>query len=270
MTISFNRVDENYYGIDEYVKPIVEVIVKHDIFIRVLCEILNTFDTYSEHIVNDVKKVLELNGEYQIKDMDQALKDDYTLFSERVYNFYWVVVNEDFAVQLRRYDEELYYKRGLRYADKRLQRYRGILFEEVVSAMVESRFSESDFCTGCRIYIDGVRVLARYGEGNSSHKETIDIAGWNNEVCYGEFYECKINPKRFELQNYKFFVAIKNELDKNKVPHYVLALVSADAQEHLKAQKEYIEECLSPAIDFEVIGREGIFNILSYRIPEIA
>ena len=29
-----------------------------------------------------------------------------------------------------------------------------------------------------------------------------------------------------------------------------------------------IEECL--AIDFEVIGREGIFNILSYRIPEIA
>lgn len=271
MNITFNHTDDEYYGIEEYIKPVVDSTIKYDIFIRILCEILNTYDSYSEHIVNDIRKVIKLFEGYQINDMNRTIKDDYAIFSENVFNFYWTIVDDEFGKKIKRYNEKLYYEKGMRYADKRLQRYRGILFEEVVCATVKDRFKDSSFCTGCRIYINRVPIFTRYGEGNAYRKVTIDIAGWNNAVNYGEFYECKINPKRFEVQNYKFFMEIKSKLEKNKVTQYVLALVSSDAKEHLKVQKEYIEkvnpEC---AIEFELIGREDIFNILSYRIPEIA
>lgn len=271
MKITFKHVDDEYYGIEKYVKPVVDMAVKYDIFIRILCEILNTFDKYSEHIVKDVSDLLKLYEGYQISDMNQSVRNDYAIFSKNVYDFYWTVVDDEFGRQIREYNEQLYIDKDLRYADKRLQRYRGILFEEIVSATVRDRFKGSTFCTGCRIYINRERILARYGEGDSLHKETIDIAGWNHSVSYGEFYECKINPKRFEIQNYKFFVEIKRELDRNRITGYVLALVSPDSKEHLKAQKEYIEskdpKC---AISFELIGREEIFGILNYRIPEIA
>lgn len=269
MNITFDHVDDKYFGIEEYVSPVVNTAIKYDIFIRILCLILNTFDTYSEHVVNDVSKALKLN-EYQIKDMSESARDDYAEFSKNVHNFYWTVVDDEFGTKIKQFNEDLYYRRNLRYADKRLQRYRGILFEEIVCATVKDRFKDSTFCTGCRIYINGVRILARYGEGNSFHKETIDIAGWNSDVSYGEFYECKINPKRFEIQNYKYFIEIKKELDKNTSTQYVLALVSADAQENLKAQKEYIEKLDSNSIiSFKLIGREEIFSLLNYRIPEI-
>lgn len=270
MKITFNHVDDDYYGIEEHVKPVANIAVKYDIFIGILCEILNTYDTYNEHVANDVKETL-MYEEYKIRDKSESVKNDYTIFADKVYNFYWTVVDDEFGKQIKKYDEDLYYKKGLRYADNRLQRYRGILFEEIVIATVEDRFKDSTFCTGCRISINGVRILARYGEGNSSHKETIDVAGWNHDVNYGEFYECKINPKRFEIENYKFFVEIKKELDKNGITRYVLALVSAEAKEHLRAQKEYIEKMDSEcAIMFDLIGREEIFNILNYSIPEIA
>lgn len=52
---------------------------------------------------------------------------------------------------------------------------------------------------------------------------------------------------------------------------YILALVSADATRNLKAQKEYLEEeGIDCRIDFELIGRESIFGISRYAIPENA
>lgn len=271
MKITFSHVDDEYYGTKEYIVPIVNVAIKYDDFVRLLCEILNTFDKYTERIVNDVKKTLDLYRQCYEDDMSENQKQDYFTFSESVYNFYWNIVDDEFGKRARSYNEDLYIKSGLRYADNRLGRYRGLLFEELVCATVKDRFSDSNFASGCRIYVNGVRVIARYGEGNSNHKETIDIAGWNEVACYGEFYECKINPVRFEIPNYKYFIEVKKVLESNNVTQYILALVSADSKEHIKAQKQYIEsideEC---NIEFDIIGRENIHSILDYKIPEIA
>ena len=61
---------------------------------------------------------------------------------------------------------------------------------------------------------------------------------------------------------------IQNTLDENNV-HYILALVSADAAEFLRVQKEYIEEQLKCTVEFETIGREDICSIVHYTVPEI-
>ena len=271
MRITFSHVDDEYYGVKEYIEPIVNVAIKYDAFVQLLSEILNTFDKYTEHIVNDIDKILSLYQKCYGEDMPETQSSDYIIFRKCVYNFFWNIVDDEFGERAKAYNEDLYYKSRLRYADNRLGRYRGLLFEEIVCATVKDRFSESYFCTGCRIYINGARVIARYGEGDSNHKETIDIAGWDDKAYYGEFYECKISPERFGIPNYKYFIEIKKVLDANGVSKYVLALVSADAKENIKAQKEFIEDSDKECnIEFDLIGRENIHSILNYQIPEIA
>ncbi|MCI9035632.1 MAG: hypothetical protein HFJ08_16635 [Lachnospiraceae bacterium] len=268
MKVTFQRVDDEYFGVEKYVRPVVEIAIKNNIFVQILCEILNTFDTYSEHILYDINKLLKLYETYKIGRLDETARKDYSVFTQKVYDFYWTILDDNFGEEIRWHNEELYRKKGLRYADKRLHRYRGILFEELIGAMVQERFKNDTFCTGCRIYVNGKRIISQYGKGNSFHKETIDIAGWINNLKYGEFYECKVNPKRFEIQNYQYFMKIQNTLDENNV-HYILALVSADAAEFLRVQKEYIEEQLKCTVEFETIGREDICSIVHYTVPEI-
>jgi hypothetical protein len=142
-----------------------------------------------------------------------------------------------------------------------------LLFEEVVCAMVKGRYEKELFGKGCIIRVNGVKIFARYGEGDSNHKETVDVAGWNANARYGEFYECKIKPIRFEAENYKLFMQIKNVLDKDEHNRYILALVSPDTREHLMARKRFIEntnpEC---NIEFEVLGREDLFKLLALNL----
>lgn len=246
MKLSLKRTDKDYYGVSEYVLPVVRAAAKYDQFIQIMCEILNTFDTFSEDIVNRVKKALELE-KYKIRDDDEAVKIAYKLFADRLTDFYWHVVDSEFAKEARRFDQNLYEESGLRYDDYRLGK------------------------TGCEMRVNGSLILARYGDGNSQHKRTLDIVGWDEEMHYGEFYECKVNPKRFENPNYLFFMEIKKALDADSRTRYILALVSADATRNLRAQKEWLEE-EDPTcnIDFELIGREDIFGISQYAIPEIA
>lgn len=271
MKITFNRVDKEYYGVREYIDPIVNITVKYNDFIQVLCTVLNTYDSYSEHIVNDVDKVLKLHKSLYEDNMSDIEKKDFDSFHKNVYNFYWNVVDDDFGNKLRQFDEDIYRKEQLRYPDKRLGRYRGLLLEEIVAATVKGRFQKGVFCAGCRIYVNGSRIIARYGIGDAKHKETIDIAGWNETVSYGEFYECKINPIRFEFPNYKYFIELKKTLDSNNVRKYIIAVVSSEERRHLKAQIDFIElENPGYCIDFEIIGREDIYNISNYNIPEIA
>lgn len=272
MKLSLKRTDKDYYGVSEYVLPVVRAAAKYDQFIQIMCEILNTFDTFSEDIVNRVKKALELE-KYKIRDDDEAVKIAYKLFADRLTDFYWHVVDSEFAKEARRFDQNLYEESGLRYDDYRLGRYRGLLFETLIDALVRDRFQGNgkQYETGCEMRVNGSLILARYGDGNSQHKRTLDIVGWDEEMHYGEFYECKVNPKRFENPNYLFFMEIKKALDADSRTRYILALVSADATRNLRVQKEWLEE-EDPTcnIDFELIGREDIFGISQYAIPEIA
>lgn len=270
MKITFRRVDEEYYGVEEFIKPIVDVTISYDLFICIVCEILNLCDSYNEHIVKDVKDSLKL-FEYRLDENNQKMFSDYSRLSSLIEKFYWNIVGDDFGGKIKAFNEKQYWHDGLRYADGRLGRYRGLLLEELVIAVVKDRFSDKLFCTGCQIYINRGRIIAHYGEGNALHKETIDIAGWADSSKYGEFYECKVNPKRFENENYKYFMELINILNGNGIKNYKIGLVSADAGEHLKAQKKYLEEkddeCKA---EFELIGREDIYNMHNYAIPEIA
>lgn len=270
MKITFRHVDEEYYGVQELIKPIVDIAIPYDIFICIVCEILNSFDSYSEHIVNDVKKALKLY-KYRLNSEDEKMVADYTVFSELLEKFYWNIVDDEFGMKIKKFNDMQYYHGGLRYSDGRLGRYRGLLFEELVIAIVKDRFIDKSFSTGCQIYVNNTRVIARYGEGNAQHKETMDIAGWVETVKYGEFYECKISPKRFGKENYMYFMELKKVLDENNVNTYVIAFVSADARVNLEMQKRYLEtnnqEC---KMDFQLLGREDIYTIKDFCIPEIA
>lgn len=271
MKITFKHVDKEYYGVAEYVTPVAESALLSERFVPILCEILNTYDSYSEKIFNDVNQTLKLS-KYKISDMGEKVKQDYEQFSKSVSDFYWNIVDNEFGRQAKIFDEDLYYKEDLRYPDKRLQRYRGILLEELVCTAVRSRYKGRMFASGCKIYIDWQCIIARYGDGNAKHKETIDVAGWMKKLRFGEFYECKVNPKRFEEPNYMYFSEINKALDANEKVRYRLALVSADARINLEKQKAYIEQNpnLKCSARFELIGREDIFQLLNYKIPEIA
>ena len=59
------------------------------------------------------------------------------------------------------------------------------------------------------------------------------------------------------------------ELEQHFNIQYILALVSSETKEKVKKQKEYLEETVEK-IEFKVIGREDLYNILNYQIPEIA
>lgn len=269
MRISFRHVDEEYFGVEEYIRPVANQAVVHNQFICIICEILNVFNKYTEHIVADVKKAMKC-FEYRLDKEDKIALSAYRELTEKVEQFYWNVVDDEFGEKLREFNEEQYRRKGMRYPDNRLGQYRGLLFEELVSAAVKTRFVGRLYCTGCQVYINGCRVLARYGEGSASHKETIDIAGWDAEANYGEFYECKINPERFRNENYRYFMELKSTLDSNGIQDYKIGLVSADATENLRAQKRYLEaQDQNCRAEFMLIGREDIFSVQSYCIPEI-
>jgi hypothetical protein len=245
MRITFETVDDEFYGVKEYIMPVIEQCIKNEVFVKILCEILFTFDTFKGSISNDVKKALELEGKVNMYNMDDITKANYKLFSDSLYNFYWNVVDDEFGEEIRKRNEKHYYDKRLRYPDSRLGRYRGLLFEEVVCAMVKGRYEKELFGKGCIIRVNGVKIFARYGE----------------------FYECKIKPIRFEAENYKLFMQIKNVLDKDEHNRYILALVSPDTREHLMARKRFIEntnpEC---NIEFEVLGREDLFKLLALNL----
>lgn len=262
MKVLLKRVDKEYYGVSEYLEPVARQAMKFEQFVYTVCEILNVYNSYNPHIVNDVVKALKL-AEYRIDDNDAGMVREYRLLSKLMEQFYWQVVeDENFEKRAREADT------NMRDPHKRLGQYRGLLLEEIISAAVCERFRKYKFCKGCNIYIDGVMVRLGYGWCNSKHKQTIDIAGWADCNNYGEFYECKVSPKRFQIENYKYFIMLKQTLDA-KGAKYILALASADSKNNIISQKRALEKEDSECnIDFNMIGREDIFYISNYNIPD--
>lgn len=267
MIINFRRTDDNFYKEKELILPIVDLAFENEKYVGIVCEVLNLFYSYSEDIVNKITKMLK-SLEFR---MNPEEISNYRMLSKKIVDFYWEVVDDEFGKQARAFDQDLYYKQHLQYSDMRLNRYRGLLFENLLIRLVQDRFEGELFETGCQVYINNCRVIARYGKGNSEHKETIDVAGWVSKMSYGEFYECKISPLGFKAENYKYFVELISGLKQNKVINYIVGFVSADATEKLKAQKKCIEgRCSNCNEAFEVIGRENLYKTKFYRVPEIA
>ena len=91
------------------------------------------------------------------------------------------------------------------------------------------------------------------------------------ECSMVNFMNARLIPSALKTPIIIFFMEIKKALDADSRVKYILALVSADSTGNLKAQKECLEEEDTDCnIDFELIGREGIFGISQYVISEIA
>lgn len=277
MKIYFTPRDNTYYGIKEIIEPIVDIAITNASFMKIVCSLLTVIDTYdnSDNKFNDkIRKCLLLYRKLYIE--YESDKDDLLIkfqpLEDAIINFYYAIIEDyDFENNIRAYDEKNYYKEHLYDAKKRLSRYRGLLFEKLVESLTKKRFDSGLFETGCRIYINNSHLIFHYGTGDASHKETIDIAGWIDDIKYGEFYECKINPDRLAREHYKFLALIIDVLKDNKISNCIVAFVSADSEANMVSRKKYIEslydDCNS---DFALIGLEDIYKINSYSVPEIA
>lgn len=269
MHITFKRVDKDYYGKNEYITPIVELAIQKDAFFVIVCEILNTFNKYTEHITNDVKKAMQI-VEYKFKGSEADMKS-YQLLETKVENFFWNIVDDNFGDELKKRDQDLYYEKKLAYADVRVARFRGLLFEELVTELVRTRFDSYEFCTGCQVYINNCRVMVYYGEGNAHHKETIDIAGWEKRSKYGEFYECKISPERFDEEHFRYLVELNQQLKSKGAKNFIVGFVSSDRAKHVEARRAYLKDTYGISNDdILLIGREDVWEIRNYTMPEIA
>ena len=128
MIINFRRTDDNFYKEKELITPIVDLAFENEKYVGIVCEILNLFYLYSEDIVNKITKTLACL-EFR---MHSEEIPNYRLLSEKIVNFYWEVVDDEFGKQARAFNQDLYYKQQLQYSDKRLNRYRGLLFENLL------------------------------------------------------------------------------------------------------------------------------------------
>lgn len=242
MKIRFMRTDNDIFGEDEIIHPIIQISRNNDVYISILTELLFKFNTYTEKICFNVEKTLKL-FQYRVEEDDI---EEYAKFSKLVYNFYYTVVDDDFGREIEKNNVDFYIQNKLRFADKRLHLYRGRLFEVLISSLVKPRFVNEYFETGCKIFINNSHVFVRYGEGMASHKETFDIAGWIENSEYGEFYECNIS-------------------------NCIIAFVSADSTNKILQIKRDIEEKnKNISSEFRIIGRDSISEIPRYEIPEIA
>ena len=267
MKIRFMRTDNDIFGEDEIIHPIIQISRNNDVYISILTELLFKFNTYTEKICFNVEKTLKL-FQYRVEEDDI---EEYAKFSKLVYNFYYTVVDDDFGREIEKNNVDFYNQNKLRFADKRLHLYRGRLFEVLISSLVEPRFVNEYFETGCKIFIYNSHVFVRYGEGMASHKETFDIAGWIENSEYGEFYECKINPERFTEANYRLLEELEKRLLECSISNCIIAFVSADSTNKILQIKRDIEEKnKNISSEFRIIGRDSISEIPRYEIPEIA
>lgn len=230
MKIRFMRTDNDIFGEDEIIHPIIQISRNNDVYISILTELLFKFNTYTEKICFNVEKTLKL-FQYRVEEDDI---EEYAKFSKLVYNFYYTVVDDDFGREIEKNNVDFYIQNKLRFADKRLHLYRGRLFEVLISSLVKPRFVNEYFETGCKIFINNSHVFVRYGEGMASHKETFDIAGWIENSEYGEFYECKINPERFTEANYRLLEELEKRLLECNISNCIIAFVSADSTNKIR------------------------------------
>lgn len=98
MKIRFMRTDNDIFGEDEIIHPIIQISRNNDVYISILTELLFKFNTYTEKICFNVEKTLKL-FQYRVEEDDI---EEYAKFSKLVYNFYYTVVDDDFGREIEK------------------------------------------------------------------------------------------------------------------------------------------------------------------------
>lgn len=271
MKIRLLHKDAVFYGIDEFVLPVIQLARKKRIYVEILCQILTLYRNVSNSTYGDIEHTLRLYRNLYFFDSSEFEIYEYNKFSDKLLAFYWEIIEEaEYNDDMNRFNPELYAKHDLNDKNRRFGRYRGIMFECLISELVKERFTDKMFDTGCRVYIDGQAIIIQYGEGNADHKETFDIVGWDESNAYGEFYECKISPDGFKEENCKLFIELNNVLSQHKDILYILGFVSADEQKYFESKISSLEKNGIQLANVQLIGKENIFDISEYSIPVTA
>lgn len=70
MKIRFMRTDNDIFGEDEIIHPIIQISRNNDVYISILTELLFKFNTYTEKICFNVEKTLKL-FQYRVEEDDK-------------------------------------------------------------------------------------------------------------------------------------------------------------------------------------------------------
>lgn len=265
MNIQFQKKDAEYYGIEIFRKDIAKMTCKHPVFIEIVATVLLELCESSNNLTKELCKIMEL---YDFM-IDDSKKTEYIDLKNKLVDYFIMIQDFDFDSKLRAYNPNEYQQYGLFDNQKKMNVFRGILFEAIVEELAYERFKVGQFETGCCVIINGKTILVHYENGRV--KETFDIVGWNCAVPWGEFYECKLRPNKFKLENYELMLKLENYLKRNRVLSFKIIVASADAENNVLQQIRLLEETMPLKLSkLECYGRETIQKIYEISVPIIA
>lgn len=265
MKIQFQKKDAEYYGIEVFRKDIAVITCKHPVFIEIVSTVLLELCDASNNLTKELCNIMELYA-FMI---DDSKEKEYFELKNKLIDYFIMIQDFDFDSKLRAYNSKEYAQYGLSDNQKKMNVFRGILFEAIVEELAHERFAVGQFETGCCVIINERSVLVHYSNGRV--KETFDIVGWNCAVPWGEFYECKIRPDKFKPENYELMLKLEKYLMRNRVFNYKIIVASADAENNVLQQIKVLEETMSLKLSkLECYGRETIQKIYEISIPIIA
>lgn len=256
MKIQFQKKDAEYYKIETLRKEIATITCKHPIFIEIVSTILLELYESSDNLTKELDTLINLN-KYKV---DRSNEEEYKTLKNKLIDYYMLIHDFNFDKNLKKYNPDEYSNYKLYDNQKKMNVFRGILFEAMVEEMVRERFSNEQFSTGCCVIINKTKICIYYNNGKI--KETFDIAGWDRHVSAGEFYECKIRPNKFGIENYTLMLQLEKHLLKNKISNYKIIVASADAKNNISQQLNELETKITSKLKkLECYGRDNINKI---------
>jgi hypothetical protein len=262
MNITFKRVDAAYVAVEQIRIDIADVIYKNPYFTEIACDILLSIFKLHNQITKELQDEFELR-KYKVDSKDLPA---YQQLQELFIKYYIMIQDFEFDNQLYSHNPREYKYYGLSSNERKLDVFRGVLFEAIVEAFVKGRYTKDKFNTGCIIRINNHDVEVYYGNGR--RKKTIDIAGWKDHEKCGEFYECKIRPSSFKEENYKYLNRLENILLFRNVKNYVVAFASADSQEYVESKIKEIQSTVTyKPKKIQLYGRDRLINLIDFTFP---
>ena len=265
MKIQFQKKDADYYKIEELRKQIASITSKYPVFIEIVATVLLELYEASNQLTKELSDLMDMSKFL----VDESKYEDYKKLKDMLIEYYMLIQDFNFDSNLQAKNPDEYRNYKLYDNQKKMNVFRGILFEAIVEELARERFNIGQFETGCCVLINGNKVFVRYGNGNI--KETFDIAGWNCDVPWGEFYECKLRPDKFKIENYELMLQLENCLRRNMISNYKIIVASADAEKNIVQQIVQLEAEISSKVNkIECFGRESIQRIYEISVPIIA
>ena len=262
MKIQFKKADAAYVDIDKMRRDIANITCRSKTYIEIVCDVLQTMNSVTNNLTYKLKQHMEMAA-YKIDDEQQG---EFRELTGLIVDYYMLIQDFEFDGRLRKYNSKEYEHYHLYDTKRKIDLFRGVLFDAIVEAIVKKRFESKLFSTGCNVVIEGKVVCIYYDNGRK--KQTFDIAGWNEEDRYGEFYECKIYPENYKEENYRLMVKLERILQANEVRDCGFVAVSAYSQTMFEKKIEELEKnCDRKLKKLLVFGKDTMFNLKELEMP---